>query len=153
MIRALAVAAVLVLPGPAMIALAMRGGDFLNEWYLLYTLPSLVALLAIGFAWAGSFLPEGRGATALTAAAMLGWLAAFGAVSQPARRALLSTSLEPVRESVLLTRPTLDPFDPANDAILTASFSRLPDYYDPRVVQVRTTKELGALMLRTIIST
>ncbi|MBW2240695.1 MAG: glycosyltransferase family 39 protein [Deltaproteobacteria bacterium] len=141
-------ALMLLLPGPLMILLAMRGGDFLNSWYLLFALPLLISLIALGLDRVAAPLPEGRTRDVGTAVVMLAWLGLLAFVSQPARQALLATSLEPVRESVLLTRPTLDPFDPANDAVLTASFERLPDYYDPRVEVVKHPRELRALMRR-----
>ncbi|MCP5060742.1 MAG: hypothetical protein GY937_28940 [bacterium] len=141
-------ALVLLLPGPLMILLAMRGGDFLNPWYLLFALPLLIGLIALGLDRVATLLPEGRIRQVGAAVVMLAWLGLLAFVSQPARQALRATSLEPVRESVLLTRPTLDPFDPANDAVLTASFERLPDYYDPRVVAVDRPRELRALMRR-----
>ena len=147
-VRSAAIGLVLVLPGPAMILLAMRGGDFLNPWYLLFALPLLIALIAVGLDRVAALLPEGRARQAGTALLMLAWLGLLTFVSQPARQALRSTSLEPIRESVLLTRPTLDPFDPLNDAVLTASFGRLPDYYDPRVAVIERPRELRALMRR-----
>ncbi|MCP5066006.1 MAG: hypothetical protein GY946_05505 [bacterium] len=146
--RRAAIGMVLWLPGPLMILLAMRGGDFLNPWYMVFSLPLLLALVAVGFDRGCALLPEGRIRQGGTALVMLAWLGLLAFVSQPARQALRGTSLEPVRESVLLTRPTLDPFDPANEAILTASFERLPDYYDPRVVVVDHPNELRALMQR-----
>lgn len=146
--RRAAIGLALLLPGPAMILLAIRGGDFLNPWYLLFALPLLLALVAIGLDLVFILLPAGRAQHVGTALVMLLWLGLHGFISQPARQALRSTSLEPIRESVLLTRPTLDPFDPANDAILTASFERAPDYYDPRVLVVERPRELRALMRR-----
>jgi hypothetical protein len=79
---------------------------------------------------------------------MAAWLGAFAVMSQPARSALRAGSLQPMRESVLLTRPGLDPNDPANARVLTASIQREPAYYDPRVVRVTRPRELERLMAR-----
>jgi hypothetical protein len=139
---------VLVLPGGLLFLWAYQQGTFLNQWYLLFTLPCVVVLLAVGFDLAVQALAPSRSAAALSAAAMLVWLALFGALTGPARSALRAGSLQPMRESVELTRPTLDPFTPENERILTASIQRPPDYYDPRVVLVEDPGELRALMQR-----
>jgi hypothetical protein len=141
------VAATLVLPGPLLVAWAFAEDTYLNHWYLLWTLPGVVLLVGVGLETGARALPP-RLRSAATAAAAVAWLAAFAALSQPARAALRAGSLEPVRESVLLTRPTLDPHAPENARVLTASIYREPSFYDPRVVLVRSPRKLRALMAR-----
>jgi hypothetical protein len=43
-------------------------------------------------------------------------------------------------------RPSLDPFSPENGEILTASFYRAPEYYDPLLHHVENPDALRALM-------
>jgi hypothetical protein len=74
------------------------------------------------------------------------FVAAFASVTQPVRAALRAGSLQPMRESVELTRPTLDPDAPENRRITTASFQRAPTYYDPLVIELESVRELRDLM-------
>lgn len=145
-VRAL-VAGVLLLPAPLLVAWALREETFLNHWYLLWTLPGLALAVGAGIETAARWLPTRLRAGGM-ALAMTAWLAVFGAVTWPARTALLAGSLQPMRESVLRTRPSLDPNDPANARVLTASIQREPAYYDPRVVRVTRPRELERLMAR-----
>jgi hypothetical protein len=145
-VRAL-VAGTLLLPAPFLVAWAVAEDTFLNHWYLVWTLPGAALLAAVGLETGARALPARVGpmATALVAVA---WLAAFAAVSHPAREALRAGSLEPVRESVLLTRPVLDPRAPENERVLTASIQREPRFYDPRAVLVTRPRQLRELMAR-----
>jgi hypothetical protein len=60
--------------------------------------------------------------------------------------AAMTRSIQPNRESVLLTRPTLDPKDPQQRNILTATFYGLPEPYDPNIIIFRNATELGDLV-------
>jgi hypothetical protein len=73
-------------------------------------------------------------------------LLAFAHVTEAARSAVRAGSVVPSRESVLLTRPSLDPSDPENARIITASFSRPAAYYDPLVRWVESVDDLRVLM-------
>jgi len=135
--------AVLGLPGPALVAWAVSRGTILNHWYLLFALPGLVALVAAGL----SLLARGpRVARTAGVATCCVWLAAFALFTEPARSALRAGSLQPMRESVALTRADRDPNAEHNLRILTASIQREPSYYDPRVRLVRQPSELHELM-------
>ena len=133
---------VLVVP-PLVSALAawITGANFFPQ-YLISALPSLVVLIAVGIAWAASPLPP-AGRVAL-AACIVG---AFAVATQPARQILRTRSIQPVRESVALARPDMNPEDPAGDSILTVSFDHFsPTYYDPRIRAIKTPDELRSAM-------
>jgi hypothetical protein len=144
-VRAL-LALILLLPGPLTYWIAMARGDRVHEWYWLFALPGLAALLALGLGWIFAWVRPARLSTALTAAAMAVALASYAAWTQLPRDALRSGSVQPLRESVLMTRGTLDPFAPENDRIITSSFKRGPNYYDPLLIDLETVPEMHQLM-------
>jgi hypothetical protein len=77
---------------------------------------------------------------------MAALLAVFTVTTQSPRRAMRGGSIIPERESVLLTRPSLDPEAPENQAILTASFFQPPAYYDPLYRWITEPEGLSAVM-------
>ncbi len=107
----------------------MRGGH-MYEWYIIFVLPGLLVVTSVGLAglFEGARSRFGRAATAIFLAALV---AAYGAWTAPARTNLRDSSLQKNRESVLLTRPTLNPNDPRQRDILTATFFGPPVPYDP----------------------
>jgi hypothetical protein len=136
---------VLVAPGPVFLSWAWQTSAHVNHWSLLFALPSCAVLLAAGLCRLAAALPCAGWTRAVL---MLGWLGVFAAFTQPARSALRAGSLQPMRESVELTRPTLDPRAIENQEILTASIQRGPDYYDPNVVFVTEVEQLLEIMRR-----
>jgi hypothetical protein len=139
---------VLLLPGPLTYWMAMVRNDRVHEWYYLFALPGLVALVALGLGWVFVWVRRPGLRAALTAAAMVVALGSYAAWTGLPRSALRSGSLQPVRESVLLTRGTLDPFAPENQAIITTSFKRGPTYYDPLLIRIESMPEMRKLMRR-----
>jgi len=139
---------ILLVPGPIAFWIAAVRDDRVHEWYYLFALPGLVALVALGLGWIFAWIRRPRLSTGLTAAAMVVALAAYAAGTRVPRDALRSGSLQPLRESVLLTRGTLDPFAPENDGIITSSFKRGPSYYDPLLIEIETMPEMRQLMRR-----
>jgi hypothetical protein len=139
---------ILLVPGPASFWIAAAREDRVHEWYYLFALPGLAALVTLGLGWVFAWIRRPRLSNALTAALMAVTLAGYTAWTQMPRNALLSGSLQPLRESVLLTRGTLDPFSPENDGIITTSFKRGPTYYDPLLIRIETVPELRKLMRR-----
>lgn len=73
-------------------------------------------------------------------------LVAFAVLSHPAREFLLTKGAERYRESVLATRPNLDPNAPENLEIITAATTQPPYVYDPRVRRAETINEYVELM-------
>jgi hypothetical protein len=141
-----ALALLLLLPGPLTWLTAFLARVHFWEMYMLFVLPTWGALLALGATWplAARRPLTRRGGLVLVVAGLL----AFAAASEPVRRYHRNRSVQPHRESVALTRPDPDPLSPAQGGVLTASFFKAPDTYDPHVVQVRTPAELEALMAR-----
>jgi len=139
---------VLLLPGPLTYWMAMVRNDRVHEWYYLFALPGLVALVALGLGWIFVWVRRPGLRTALTAAAMAVALGSYAAWTGLPRGALRSGSIQPLRESVLLTRGTLDPFAPENQAIITTSFKRGPTYYDPLLIEIESMAEMRKQMRR-----
>jgi hypothetical protein len=134
--------AVFLVPGPVMFVLAAVKHTYLYEWYLAFMLPGLAALAGMGligaFAWTRKpWIPWATAAAAL---------AIFIGITSQARRHLLRGPAQPLRESVLLTRPSLDPTDPRNLSIITVSSLVSPDVYDPLVRRVTSLESYQALM-------
>jgi hypothetical protein len=135
-----ALAAVLVLPAPLTWTVTSLTGAHPYPWHLSFALASFAALVAVGF-------PAPRRTWRwLTPLAMAAWLAAFAAVTQPARRALRERPLQPLREAVLAARPTLDPFAPENQRIVTLTLDVRPLYYDPLARVARSEADLRAAL-------
>lgn len=117
------------------------------EWYVIFILPGIIAMAALGMdeilAAARSRPP--RIAALATVILLLGSYAAWTA---PQRNFLMTLSMQPNRESVLLTRPVLDPNDPRQGEILTATFFGEPYPYDPHIVIFRTMPKFEELIRR-----
>jgi hypothetical protein len=139
---------ILLVPGPVTYWIAAVREDRVHEWYYLFALPGLAALVALGVGWIFAWIRRPRLSTALTVAVMVAALAGYAGWTQVPRDALRSGPLQPLRESVLLTRGTLDPFAPENDDVITASFKRGPTYYDPLLIEIERVSQLRQLMRR-----
>jgi hypothetical protein len=136
------VSLLLLVPGPLTWYVGYLRGHLMHPWYLVFALPSFAALVALGATSAFRRARPPALSAVLTVALCGAYLAGLVVWTKEPRNALRTRSLQPYKESVLLVRGTLDPFDPRQDEILTVSFSDPPDYYDPRVRIVETTKEL-----------
>jgi hypothetical protein len=147
-VRALLVA-VWVLPGPIVYLLGWLRGDNMYVWYMIFVLPSLALLTAVGLV---SLIPRRLGprpAAVGAAALAVAFLSGHFWLTQPARSALLERSIKPGRESVELTRPSLDPHAPENRKILTVYYRDfLHLYYDPLMLRADTPERLRSLMER-----
>ncbi len=102
------------------------------EWYIIFVLPGLIMLVAVGLA-----IPVDAARGRFTKLAALSWvlivLVSYGVWTSPKRQVLRAAGMQPNRESVLLTRPTLNPHDPRQEEIITATFFGRPDPYDPHI--------------------
>jgi hypothetical protein len=143
-VRARLVAA-LLLPAPLTMLGTWLQSALAHPWYFIFALPSAVVFVAVGLEAAFARLRPARAAPA-AAAAMALYLAGYAWISQAPREALRAGSLQPEREAVLRTRPSLDPFDPRHEKIITVSWSRAPSFYDPWVHIVESADELEALL-------
>ncbi len=141
-----ALAAVFLLPGPLTYLLIWLRDGYLFERYLLFFLPGFVAFLSLGVVSLPRWIANTPLRRALTVGAAAVYLAGYAVVTHPARSVLLTRPLQPIRESVAVTRGTLHPLDPANQQILTVSAFGRPRSYDPRVVEVETAEEMRAFV-------
>jgi Dolichyl-phosphate-mannose-protein mannosyltransferase len=150
MIRANAVCAsilaVLLVPGPLLVLLAKLRGIYLQEWYVASMLPGLVAVGAVGVVTVLSGFQRVQALRWAPLPFALLLIAGYAAFTAPIRHRLISHSMEPFRESVELTRPTLNPNAPENRQIITASSLMFPLVYDPLVRKALTVEEYKALM-------
>ena len=150
MVRANAVCAsilaVLLLPGLLLVLLATARGIYLQEWYLSSMLPGVVAVAAVGIVTVLSGLQRVRGMRWAPLPLALLFIAGYAAFTGRIRHRLMSRSMEPFRESVEMTRPTLNPNAPENQRIITASSLMFPLIYDPLVRKALTVEEYKTLM-------
>ena len=138
--------AVLIFPGVVTYAYAAIRNKALMESYVGFMLQGVALTVAAGAFWAFSPLrrfPAARWSGPLLAVVLVG---AFAALSNPARHFLLTWGAERYRESVLVTRPSLDPNAPENLNIMTAATTQPPYVYDPRVRRASTVDQYASLM-------
>ena len=138
--------AILLVPGPLLVVLAKVRGTYLQEWYVASMLPGLVAVAAIGMVTVVSSLQRVRALRWAPLPLALLLIAGYATFTAPIRHRLFSRSMEPFRESVEMTRPTLNPNAPENQRIITASSLMFPLIYDPLVRKALTVEEYKALM-------
>ncbi|GAB4176865.1 MAG: hypothetical protein Fur0032_16950 [Terrimicrobiaceae bacterium] len=140
-------AAVFILPAILCYADSKARGAFLFEWYLIFLLPGAVALATLGGA---DFIrtPADARLRPVLAVLMISLIPAYGLWTMPQRAILLTRSIQPYREAVLLTRPSLDPMAPGQENIITTAFHARPLVYDPRIVMVKDVDGLQQLMDR-----
>lgn len=138
-----------LLPGPIIYLVALGRGLFLFEWYLVFAVPGLAALIAMGMAPpqrvpGHASKPTWREWTSWIMPTLL--LLGFALFTQTPREVFRQRPSARVRDSVLLTRPSLNPFDPANRNVLTASILSPPEIYDPLVKRALTVESLAAIL-------
>ena len=144
--RARWLVAVLIFPGILTYVYAVLRHKMLMEWYVGFMLQGVAVMVAAGAFWAFSPLrrfPAARWAGTLLAVVLV---CAFAVLSHPARHFLLTWGAERYRESVLATRPSLDPNAPENLKIITAATTQPPYVYDPRVRRALTVEQYASLM-------
>lgn len=127
--------------GPVTYLFAAGKGMFLWEWYMVFMLPFLAV-----FAGLGADLLVSRAPAAIRAGFLAVFFAGYACLVWPNVAIMRAGSMQPVRESVLLTRPSLDPLDPANAAVITAGFQAMPGWYDPLMRKIGSEAELRALI-------
>jgi hypothetical protein len=142
-----AVATVLLVPALLMYLEARSSGKFLFEWYLIFFLPGVCAVVAAGWF---DLAPKSAALwwRIIVGLGAVGLAGGFFLWTAPQRDALMAHSIQPYREAVLLTRPSLDPNAEGQTAIDTAFFHAGPLVYDPRIVPVRSLDELKTLARR-----
>ncbi len=143
----LAAIVVMTFAVPVMVFIASRlNGVIIYEPYVNFVLPVVVGLVAVGAAAVAERLGN------LSRAASVGFAAfvilVFAAGTWSSRIWLMSYPLEPIKESVIASRGTLDTRDEASRKILTGSFCIPPYLYDGRMVRLDSAKEFIDLMTR-----
>jgi hypothetical protein len=140
------VVAVFVIPGLITYGFARWKGNYLYEWYLIGSLPGLLAMVALGAdAIAGRFQ---KLHTYAPPAILLTALLAYGLSTREARGWLLEHSIQPMKESVLHIRPNLDPYDPRQKEILTVRLNAPVRSYDPHAIPMDRVATLVATLRR-----
>ena len=132
----------------ALLIAAAQADMFVFSWYLLYLLPLLTTLIAVGLAASLVWLwrmPLGKVAAPIFSVLMF---AVFLAVTQPARARGLHFSTEPVRESVLLTRPGFGPAKADADRTMTVGMTDPALCYDPDLFWARSARDLLLLCVQ-----
>lgn len=139
---------ILVLP-PVMLFMASRIGQYIiYEPYVISLLPGIVAFASLGIANTAALIakaPAGRILAPIAAACVV---VAYFAYTMPFRSWMTAHSLQGIRESVEMTRPTLNPKDPANDTVLTASFCIPPYLYDAHAYRLDSADQFIAMLRR-----
>ena len=140
-------AVVFVLPPLLSFAETKLRGGFIYEWYLVYAVPGAVALIAIALAFLAGRARSRMGVFTSACFLVLA-VGSYAAWTQPQRSLLMTESLQPYREAVLATRPSLDPNAPGQEMILTAFFHAGPLVYDPRIVRCHKVSDIRGLIER-----
>jgi hypothetical protein len=136
---------VVLLPAPLTILGAHLRETRIYEWYVIFALPSFAILLGAGLESLFAWLRPPRAAAA-TVAVMLVYLGGYAWLSRDVRSSLRSVSIQPAREAVLMTRPSLDPFAEENLDILTVGWQCVPEYYDPNIREIWNQEQLLGLL-------
>lgn len=132
-----------LLTGPVTFLIAKLKGEYLFEWYMAYAVPGLVCLAAVGMNRVAEFkMPR------LAAVGFLAMLVALYAIVTHNQRAfLVSRPVQFIKESVLLTRATLDPHTKENRMVLTVATIASPEIYDPQVRRAPSVHTLSEFLI------
>jgi len=108
-------------------------------WYLIPFLPALCLL------WAAALQHVGRARLGVMVALILG----VHVLAWKQCRLLVEHPMEPIRESVALTREITNPRHPDyNNGVITACCLMTPGSYDRGALRFRTVEELRAIMAK-----
>lgn len=139
-------AAALVLPVVLSVAVAGWREMLMYLWYVVYAVPSVAVLVALGIDFPSDILRKGKAGLAVTATLGVLFLVGYGIGTDRQRQVLRSHSTEPQRESVELTRNWLDPTQPTTDNVITVGFLMSSVTYDPWKMEIEEADELIELM-------
>jgi hypothetical protein len=137
----------LLATAPIAFGISLACQHYLFEWYLLFLLPGVIAVIAAGLDGLRLVVSRKLGAP-VAFLIIAGFFIAYVTFTTPQRSWLLNRPLQQIRESAEVTRPDLDPFAPENRDILTASFIGQPDPYDANIILFRSVRELAQLVAR-----
>lgn len=140
----------LVLPLVLLLVDAERTSHVVYSWYTIGSLPALLILVGIGF---GAVAPTARrwprllGAL-VPCAAGLAVLTPFALATHPQRQIIRTHSVEPLGETVRLTRSVVNPFHPGIGDSLTLGFVHATRLYDPAMTLAENDAEFVAAIRR-----
>lgn len=135
-----------LLPPFLTVGLSMMKKQMIYSSYVIYALPGFVAFVAVGVAISAVWLRR-RSGSRVAAGVWVGVLfIGYAILTQPTRTWLMSHPLQPISDSVLASRGSLDPAD--SPEILTASFCIPPYLYDPLMVRLDSVGELRKIIRR-----
>lgn len=124
------------------VAQAIQERMFIFEWYVVYLLPLLAALFAAGLVGLASVVRRAPAGKIVAPACVLAVFALYAFVTHPARARGLAHSTVAFRESVQLTRPSLDPWSGENKRIMTVGITNPAFVYDANLFHARSLRDL-----------
>jgi hypothetical protein len=141
------VLALVTIASPIVVFLASRmKGVIIYESYVNFVLPGVVALVAVGIVALAELVGK-RLQSRLLAPVVTGLaVVVFIAGTWRSTAWLMTHPLQPIKESVILTRGSLDPKN--TKKVLTASFCIPPYLYDAGMIRLDSVAEMIALMKR-----
>lgn len=128
----------LLAPIPLMFLDAWRSHHLLYPWYSVGYLPMLLIVVGAGF---GAIFEKSRGrlSCVLSAVAGIASVSLFAAATQPQRKIIRHHPVEPLADTVRLTRgEVVNPFHPRIDDTLTLGFVHATRLYDPAMTHAET---------------
>ncbi len=135
----------LLLPGPLMVTEALVMKNFLFPWYLLISLPMVVVFAGLGVETLGNLGKNAVQRRVLVFGLGLACLALLLGTTSGQIALLRTRSVEPLYESVALTRKVINPASAKIDeGVITIGFSMWTEAYDPAAQFVRSADELRA---------
>ncbi|MGF1656479.1 MAG: hypothetical protein ACFCU3_05805 [Verrucomicrobiales bacterium] len=135
-------AASLTIPVVLSVAISGYQGMLMYLWYVVYAVPSVAFLFALGVETLGRRIPTLIPRLVAMAPALL----PFTFLAQAQRDILRSHPIEAQRESVALARPWEDPLDSKNESVITVSLIMAAVTYDPWARPLQSVDELELLV-------
>ncbi|MCB1236946.1 MAG: hypothetical protein KDM91_17895, partial [Verrucomicrobiae bacterium] len=133
----------LLLPAPLMFADAFRSSKILYPWYTVGYLPLAWIVVGAGFACLFDRFSRQR---FLTPVLTMGWVAAFALATAPQRNLVREKSVEPLAESVRVTREVVNPFHPRIGEVLTVELVHATALYDPTMRRIKSDDDFVAAL-------
>lgn len=135
---------VLIVPAVVTYVVSAWRGIFLYEWYLIYLLAGVVALMATGLDTLALPWRRKRWSAAIPATLLAAFVAGYLVLFYPVHHWLLTRSLQPLREAAMAARGTTLPNYPGYQEVVTTGWR--VSLYDPHFQKVDDFNEFLALM-------
>jgi len=141
-------AMILVLPAPLAFAHFSLKGNTLFHWYLVGSILSVAVLAAAGAAWVGALMAPARLRSHLPGIAFLLLGGGFAILTHGQRELYRTHPIEPLEESVRVTRNVINPLADGIDKVITIGFVMNTKGYDPAANEIRSVEALDGLIER-----